>query len=72
MLAYMDYGLIERLSNGTETVLTFSYNASSVPPLVGQTLKFASEGESRMMLVLEIAERPKIKEGLQFVIVQPA
>lgn len=73
MLASMNYGLIERSSDGSETMLTVSYNAAEIPPCVGQTLEFAADGgEPREMLVLEIEDRPEIKEGVQFVIVQPA
>ena len=72
MLACVNFGLIERSSDGSETVLTVSYNAADVPPCLEQTLEFTGgDGEPRKMLVLEIVERPEIKEGVQFVIVQP-
>ncbi len=70
MLACVNYGLIERSADNSETVLTVSYNAL-VPPYVSHTLDFAGDdGETREMQVLEIVERPEVKDGVLFVIVQ--
>jgi hypothetical protein len=69
----MNYGLIERATDGTETVLSVSYDADAVPPAAGQTLLFARDGEeSREMRVLAVEERPDVKPELLFAIVQPA
>jgi hypothetical protein len=69
----MDYGLIERLDDQSEQLLTVSYHVldGQVQPHVGQTLAFAPNvGTQREMRVLEVVQRPDIKEGLPFVIVQ--
>jgi hypothetical protein len=70
MLALMKYGLIERAPDGTETVLTGNYNSDDVPPYVGQTLNVEDMPVTRAMSVVEMAERPEVKPGVEFVIVQ--
>ncbi len=70
MLASMDYGLIERAANGTETLLTASYNADDAPPYVGQTLNVEDAEVPRAVTVVEIGERLHIKPDVEFVIVQ--
>lgn len=70
MLASMNYGLIERAADGTETFLTASYNADDAPPYVGQTLNVEEAETPRAMTVVEIGERPNIKPDVEFVIVQ--
>jgi len=69
--ALVNYGLIERAEDGTETLMTGSYNSDDAPPYVGQPLNVEDKSEPRAMTVVEIAERPEIKPGVEFVIVQP-
>jgi hypothetical protein len=58
------YGLVERNSDGSETIRTLAYKVrdDQTQPFAGEVLYFEQAGQITVMQVLEMVERPELAD----------